>query len=268
MFQDRLYQLRKGAGISQEELADVIGVSRQAVQKWESGASRPDMDNLVALSRYFHVTLDYLIAGTEGPEPARPEEEPAPARSGHFRWGYVPWEYEYKSRRTLWGLPLVHIHVSHRGFTWARGIIAVGNVATGLIACGGLSAGALSLGGFSLGLLALGGIAAGALAIGGLVFGLAALGGVAFGLLSIGGVAVGQYAAGGAVLGSVMAVGGAASAGQVAIGVAASPDALLSISLSELYRSGVAASQLAEAVAALLPDTPMWIIRLLLLFGL
>ena len=47
-FQHRLYDLRKRAGLSQEELANLLGVTRQAVQKWEAGTSRPDMDNLLA----------------------------------------------------------------------------------------------------------------------------------------------------------------------------------------------------------------------------
>ena len=59
-FRERLYQLRRQAGLSQEELANIMDVSRQAVQKWESGASKPDMDNLTALADYFNVTLDYL----------------------------------------------------------------------------------------------------------------------------------------------------------------------------------------------------------------
>ena len=45
-FQQRLYELRKQSGLSQEGLADLLGVSRQAVQKWEAGTSRPDLDNL------------------------------------------------------------------------------------------------------------------------------------------------------------------------------------------------------------------------------
>jgi len=266
MFQDRLYQLRKSAGISQEELADVIGVSRQAVQKWESGASRPDMDNLIAISRYFHVTLDYLIAGVEAPETSRPDTGGPPADAGHF-WRCSPWEYEYKSKRTLWGLPLVHIHFSHWGFAWARGIIAIGNVATGLFACGGLSAGLLSLGGISLGLLSLGGLSAGVLAIGGLAVGLMALGGLAFGFLSIGGVAVGQYAAGGVATGAVMAAGGVASSPQVAVGMVASSDAALGISLRKLQPGSISAAQLTRQISAQIPDTPMWLIRFLLRFA-
>ena len=54
-FRERLYQLRKGRGISQEELAHTVGVSRQAVQKWEAGAATPDLNNLSALADYFAV---------------------------------------------------------------------------------------------------------------------------------------------------------------------------------------------------------------------
>ena len=81
-FQQRLYDLRKKAGLSQEGLADLLGVTRQAVQKWESGVSRPDLDNLTALAQQFSVSLDYLILGQEPPEPAPgvpPEAPPLPA---------------------------------------------------------------------------------------------------------------------------------------------------------------------------------------------
>lgn len=60
---DRIQQLRKIRGISQEELADRIGVSRQAVSKWESGQTSPDLEKIVLLSDYFEVTTDYLLKG-------------------------------------------------------------------------------------------------------------------------------------------------------------------------------------------------------------
>ncbi len=60
---DRIQQLRKSRGISQEELADRIGVSRQAVSKWESGQTSPDLEKIVLLSDYFEVTTDYLLKG-------------------------------------------------------------------------------------------------------------------------------------------------------------------------------------------------------------
>lgn len=61
----RIQHLRKSKGISQEELADQVGVSRQAVSKWESEQSAPDIEKVVLLSDFFNVTTDYLLKGTE-----------------------------------------------------------------------------------------------------------------------------------------------------------------------------------------------------------
>lgn len=75
---ERIMRLRKAKGISQEELAEVAGVSRQAVSKWESEQSVPDVDRIVLLSEYFGVSTDYLLKGTEAPEAAgRMEKERA-----------------------------------------------------------------------------------------------------------------------------------------------------------------------------------------------
>ena len=60
-FGEKLQALRKARGWSQEELATQINVSRQALTKWESGASVPDTENVVALSRLFGVSTDYLL---------------------------------------------------------------------------------------------------------------------------------------------------------------------------------------------------------------
>ena len=68
---DRIQNLRKAKGISQEELADRIGVSRQAVSKWESEQSLPDIDKIIIMSDFFEVTTDYILKGIE------PIEQPA-----------------------------------------------------------------------------------------------------------------------------------------------------------------------------------------------
>lgn len=60
-FGEKLQALRKARGWSQEELDTQINVSRQALSKWESGASVPDTENVVALSRLFGVSTDYLL---------------------------------------------------------------------------------------------------------------------------------------------------------------------------------------------------------------
>lgn len=62
---DRIQYLRKTRGISQEGLADQLGVSRQAVSKWESEQSMPDLDKIISMSDYFEVTTDYLLKGIE-----------------------------------------------------------------------------------------------------------------------------------------------------------------------------------------------------------
>ncbi len=58
---EKLYTLRKKSGLSQEQLAEQLGVSRQAISKWESGQSVPESDKLIVISNYFKVSLDYLL---------------------------------------------------------------------------------------------------------------------------------------------------------------------------------------------------------------
>lgn len=70
-FNNRLYQLRKQKGLSQEELANRLNVSRQTVSKWEVGDSTPDMEKLIAISDLFDVSLDKLVMGKEE-EPQAP----------------------------------------------------------------------------------------------------------------------------------------------------------------------------------------------------
>lgn len=62
---ERLFKLRKSFGLSQDEMANIFNVSRQAVQKWENGTSVPDVDHLMELARYFNVTVDYLLFNEE-----------------------------------------------------------------------------------------------------------------------------------------------------------------------------------------------------------
>lgn len=65
---ERIQELRKSRGVSQEELANALGVSRQAVSKWESGQSFPELDNIIALSDYFGVSADHMLKGTDTPQ--------------------------------------------------------------------------------------------------------------------------------------------------------------------------------------------------------
>lgn len=75
---DKIWVCRKKAGLSQEALAEKIGVSRQAISKWETGEAAPEITKLPLLARTFGVTADWLLDDEAGFEEDIPEEEPAP----------------------------------------------------------------------------------------------------------------------------------------------------------------------------------------------
>jgi len=64
-FHEKLQELRKQKGLTQEELAEALYVSRTAISKWESGRGYPNIDSLKALSAFFSVTIDALLSGDE-----------------------------------------------------------------------------------------------------------------------------------------------------------------------------------------------------------
>ena len=73
---NRLVQLRKNHNLSQEELAARIGISRQAVSKWERAEASPDTDNLILLARLYGISLDELLTGSG----AVPPDNPPPSK--------------------------------------------------------------------------------------------------------------------------------------------------------------------------------------------
>ena len=70
---EKVYQLRKAKGYSQEELAELLGVTRQAVSKWELGSSTPELESVVELAKLFGVTTDYLLTDAQ-PSPEKTEK--------------------------------------------------------------------------------------------------------------------------------------------------------------------------------------------------
>ena len=65
VFPEKLQLLRRSKGLTQEALAERLGVSRQAIAKWESGQSYPDIANLIALSELLLVTVDRLVKDSD-----------------------------------------------------------------------------------------------------------------------------------------------------------------------------------------------------------
>lgn len=80
---EKLQRLRKARGMSQEELAARMGVSRQAVSRWELNIALPDTENVVRLSELFGVTTDYLLKQQEAGEKPSPELG-APGSKGRY----------------------------------------------------------------------------------------------------------------------------------------------------------------------------------------
>lgn len=83
---EKILYCRKRLGLSQEALAERLGVSRQAVSKWETGEAVPELGKLVLLSKAFGVTTDWLLSEEEAPQQA--ESQPAQPRQEN---GYPSW---------------------------------------------------------------------------------------------------------------------------------------------------------------------------------
>lgn len=206
---DKLAKLRKDNNYTQEQIADLLGVSRQSVSKWESDIAYPETDKLIKLGELYNCSMDYLLK--DGVENEREiENKPTP-----FYFSFKNFHYEKKSTRTIRGLPLWHINIGF-GKT-AKGIIAIGFNAKGIISLGLFSLGLLSLGLFSLGLVSIGVFALGLIGMGSISAGIIALGAVCFGFLAIGAVAIGEFSIGALAIGKYFAMGDHASA-VIAIG--------------------------------------------------
>lgn len=88
----QIKKLRIGQNLSQDDLAEKLYISRQAVSKWENGEATPDIDKLVQLAEIFGVSLDYLVLGKE------PEKEIVVEQRGKMN----VWEYlNEESKRPL-----------------------------------------------------------------------------------------------------------------------------------------------------------------------
>lgn len=74
--EEKLITLRNAVGLTQNDVAEALGLSRQAVSRWETGTVRPTVENLRALSQLYDVSLDYLLG--DDPAEAQPGAETAP----------------------------------------------------------------------------------------------------------------------------------------------------------------------------------------------
>jgi len=253
-FGEKLQTLRKEKNLSQELLAEMLGVSRQAVSKWESGQTYPETEKMIALSEIFGVTLDSLIKG------GMLQKDENNMIAGPFWIGFGN-RYEYKSKRTLFGLPLVHINIG-AGRKTAKGVIAIGNIATGILAIGLLSMGVLSIGILSLGILSLGVLGIGFLfATGAISIGAFSIGAISIGMVTLGAISIGMYSFGALAVGSRVAVGHDAFA-PIAVGIRAAEGARTFVETSSVRNfSSVNAEEVRSAIIEKYPGTWNWVVN-------
>ena len=215
-FSEKLTGLRRKSGMSQEQLADRLGVTRQSVSKWEGGTAMPELVKLISLSELFGVSVDYLVKDwmEEPDNPCGGSGEISSKQADRLEkkvdelTNYVKGRvYRYDSKTRIFGLPLVSIRF---GFVrngklsmdnTAKGIIAIGNCAIGVVAMGMLSLGIVAGGLAAFGVAALGYLALGVSAVGVYAGGVAAIAAkIAVAVSAVAPTAVGEFASGSHVL--------------------------------------------------------------------
>ena len=213
---EKLSKLRKEYNYTQEQLADILGVSRQSISKWESDIAYPETDKLVKMGKLFDCSMDYLLK-----EDISEKQSLQPTEKESL-WDKLKLQiHERKSEKMIFGMPLYHIGRNAHGFfaigLKARGIFSFGLMSRGVFSFGLLSLGVVSIGLLSLGLISAGVFSAGLLAAGSIAIGLFAAGAISIGLISFGALSVGCFSTGALAIGKYAAVGDHAYA-MIAIG--------------------------------------------------
>ena len=215
-FGEKLSKLRKEYNYTQEQLATILGVSRQSISKWESNIAYPETDKLIKMGKLFECSMDYLLNEDVT------EKQGLQTTEKESLWDKVKMQlHERKSEKMIFGMPLYHIGRNAHGFFAigfkAHGIFSFGLMSRGIFSVGLLSLGVISIGLLSLGLISAGVFSAGLLAVGSIALGLFAVGAISVGLISFGALSVGYFSTGALAIGKYAAVGDHAYA-MIAIG--------------------------------------------------
>ncbi|MDO5411832.1 MAG: helix-turn-helix transcriptional regulator [Lachnospiraceae bacterium] len=204
---DKLSKLRKENNYTQEQLADILGVSRQAVSKWESDTTYPETEKLLKLGELYQCSMDYLLKDIESThEYTTPQNQ----KTITLALNLCSFNFERKSKKSIGGLPLWHINLGY-GRT-AKGVIAIGFFSKGFVSFGLLSLGVFSFGVLSFGAIALGAIAIGLLSAAAVACGIIAFGAISIGIVSVGALSVGYFSVGASANGKYFAMGDHAKA--------------------------------------------------------
>lgn len=126
VLKDKIIEQRKRAGLSQEQLADILGVTRQSVSKWELGDSVPDVEKILQMSALFAVTTDYLLKGVTPQGYAAAPQAGAPTQKLLLPWtkigGAVLCVLSFLGIMVLWVLSVAHPCI-YNGIDGFRGFL-------------------------------------------------------------------------------------------------------------------------------------------------
>lgn len=253
---------RKKAGLTQEQLADEMQVSRQAVSRWESDLAFPETDKLVKLARRFGCTTDYLLMPDASPDSAQITAEGEPTGVWTLTAGRL--RYEYRSKTTVFGVPLVHISWG-TGKT-AKGIIAIGVRAKGVLALGIFAMGVFSFGVFALGIFAFAAFALAIASFGSVSVALFSAGAVAVGVATSGAVAVGCFSSGALAVGQFIAVGDVAYGG-IALAKTSAHGSVYSLVVAQGQSLESFLPEIVEQINATVPAALRWLAHSTLSIG-
>lgn len=219
----KLARLRREREITQEQLAERLGVTRQAVSKWESNSAYPETEKLIQLAKLYGCSLDDLLLDREPEGQSQGPRQTAPREVVIASVNLRGIAYERVSQRKIAGLPLWHINIGYGRV--AKGVFALGLTSVGIVSVGLCSVGLAAFGVLGVGFLAMGSLAVGVVSLGAIALGVLAAGAVAVGLFSLGACAIGRFAVGAAAVGTYAALGDSARA-AVAIGTSQATGAL------------------------------------------
>lgn len=213
---EKIAKQRKELNYTQEQLADILGVSRQSISKWEANIAYPETDKLIKMGKMFDCSMDYLLN-----EDITEKQSVVPKETETIWDKFKKQFHERKSEKMVCGMPLYHIGRNAHGFFAvgfkAKGVFSIGLMSRGIFSLGFLSLGIISIGLLSLGLIAAGTFSLGLLAVGSIALGLFAAGAISVGIVSFGALSVGCFSSGALAIGKYVAVGDHAHA-MIAIG--------------------------------------------------
>ncbi len=258
---EKLSKLRKEHDYTQEQLANILSVSRQSISKWESDIAYPETDKLIKMGKLFECSMDYLL------NESITEKQDLHAAEKESIWDKFKKQIpELRSKKLLFGMPFYHIGRNAHGFfaigftargvcsfgLISRGVFSVGLLSLGVVPIGLLSLGVFSFGLLSLGLIAAGLFSAGLFAVGSIALGIFAAGAISVGLISSGALSVGSFSMGALAIGKYVAVGDHADA-MIAIGKTAADGSVYS------HIGSLATADIPTVVKVLDANVPSWL---------